>query len=177
MGDVRKILIIFVIGILFALFVHSFIDAVHPAPEYNDYCTEFEKPMPAMTEKIQCPQISMPRCEGLMDYEYDENGCPISATCNPCTLNYNNAREKHNFLYFILSAIFGLSAISVALFLPLKKNELHQWIGTGFMLGGLISLFIGTAIYYGDMARMLRPAIILLEMMIIIYIAYKKIKL
>lgn len=175
MVDVRKILIIFVIGILYAIFVHSFVDAVYPAPEYEDYCKDFARPQPA--EKIvDCEPITLPDCDGYIEYTYNSQGCPVSAVCSACNEELRNVRKTHNGVYFVLSSIFGLFAIALALYLPIKKNELNEWVGTGFMLGGILAIFIGTAAYYNDMTRLLRPVVILAELIIIIYLAYKKIK-
>jgi len=38
--DIRKIIIILVIGALFAFFVNALIEAVYPSPDYNDYCED-----------------------------------------------------------------------------------------------------------------------------------------
>lgn len=171
MVDVRKILIIFVVGILYAIFVNSFIDAVYEAPEYDEFCDV--RAVPIMNK--DCEPIPVPKCYGQLEYEYDSNNCPISVLCNECNADYREARESYNLVVFIISSIFGLLAIVAALYLPLKKNVI-QWIATGFMLGGLVSIFIGTARYYADMARLLRPFIILIELLIIIYVSYKKIK-
>ncbi|MBS3113021.1 hypothetical protein J4418_02990 [Candidatus Woesearchaeota archaeon] len=176
MVDIRKILIIFVIGILYGVFVHSFVDAVYPEPRYEDYCNEYGRTIPFKEKPAECEPVELPKCKGYIDYQYNSEGCPILAECNLCSLELEDSMQKHNLVYFILSSIFGLFAISLAIYLPLKKNELNEWIGTGFMLGGILSIFIGTAIYYGDMARIFRPFVILVELIIIISLAYKKIK-
>ncbi|MBU1198888.1 MAG: hypothetical protein KKF46_02990 [Nanoarchaeota archaeon] len=38
MADVRKILVVFLIGILFAVFVYSLTEAIYQSPQYDDYC-------------------------------------------------------------------------------------------------------------------------------------------
>lgn len=177
MVDIRKILIIFVIGILYSIFVHSFVDAVYPAPEYEDYCKSYAEPKLIEKELEKCEPIEFPECEGgQYEYTYDSQGCPMSAVCSKCFEELRNVQKSYNGIYFILSSIFGLFAIALALYLPIKKNELNEWVGTGFMLGGLLSIFVGTATYYGDMTRLLRPFVILIELIIVIYLAYKKIK-
>jgi hypothetical protein len=149
--DIRKIVIILVIGALFAFFVNSLIEAVYPGPDYDDYCGEFVKPYPLEEERVD---------EGAWDECRDE---------------YDSAREKYNLVVFYVSIIFGLLAIVVGLYLPSHKEDLNQWIGSGFMLGGFFTLFVGTIRAYGDLHRMIRPIALLIELLIVIYVAYKKI--
>ncbi len=149
--DIRKIVIILVIGALFAFFVNALIEAVYPGPEYDDYCEEFVKPYPLDEERVD---------EGAW---------------SECQDQYDSAREKYNLVVFYVSIIFGLLAIVFGLYLPSHKDDLNQWIGSGFMLGGFFTLFIGTIRAYGDLHRFIRPIALLIELMIVIYVAYKKI--
>ncbi|MFH1053952.1 MAG: hypothetical protein V1740_06055 [Candidatus Woesearchaeota archaeon] len=178
---VRKILIIFVIGILYSIFVQSLIEAIYPSPDYDDYCMGIIEPR-VLPEKVQRPEncsfldtTDCIRSGGDPDYTYDTEGCAVSFDCNYCRQELDKDMEKYNLIVFIISSIFGLIAIAIGLYLP-QSNSLNEWVATGFMLGGLLSLFIGTARYYSDMARMIRPVIIFIELVIVIYIAYKKIK-
>ncbi|MFH1408523.1 MAG: hypothetical protein ABIH34_01320, partial [Nanoarchaeota archaeon] len=66
--------------------------------------------------------------------------------------------------------------IIIGLYLPAEKNVLNEWIGSGFLLGGLITLFIGTALYFSDFLRWLRPIVILFELGLVIFISYRKLK-
>ncbi|MBT7902715.1 hypothetical protein HN587_02555 [Candidatus Woesearchaeota archaeon] len=176
MVDLRKVVIIFVIAVLYAIFVNSLIEAVYPNPRYDSFCG-YEKPR-SMPVSIECTQIDTPDCgfDSSIKYSYDSNGCPTSAECNFCQRDHDAAQKMHNLVVFIVSSIFGLIAIAVGLYLPIKNNDLNEWIATGFMLGGLFTLFFGTAIFYEDMARFLRPVVILFELVLVIYLAYKKLK-
>jgi hypothetical protein len=181
MADIRRVLIIFVIGVLFSIFVFSFIEAVYPNPDYQDFCLE-ESPYMAkpLIDREECvylePSTELTNsCEEKGDLKpVYENGCIINYECDSCRREYDDARKKQHLWFFVISALFGLAAIAVGIYLPASKNSLHEWIGTGFMLGGLISLFGGTIIYFSDMERYLRPVTMLVELVIIIYIAYKK---
>ncbi|MCH7561185.1 MAG: hypothetical protein IIC67_07455, partial [Thaumarchaeota archaeon] len=126
---------------------------------------------PSEQEQTDCS-----KSKGYVEYRYNEFNCPTSWTCQTCGVSYNEAQKEHNYLVFIVSSILGLIAIALALYLPLKKNHLNQWISTGFMLGGLITLFIGTIRFFSELGRFVRPVVILAELIIVIYIAYKKIK-
>ncbi|MDO8481359.1 MAG: hypothetical protein Q7S65_06150, partial [Nanoarchaeota archaeon] len=59
--DIRKILIIFVVGILFSVLVFAVIGAVYPQPKYEEACASFRagpvksgyEPTPSTT----CPKL------------------------------------------------------------------------------------------------------------------------
>src|SRR3989344_5118076 len=185
MLDLRKILVIFIVATLFAIFVWAFAEAVYPAPKYEDFCRQEYYPR-AMAVKepgsADCPKIEGPSSaeqdacadrHGFIQYQYDTE-CPISWACETCQYEYDAARKQFNYYFFIISSILGLIAIALGLYLP--ASNVNQWISTGFMLGGLVSLFIGTARYFGELGRFTKPAIILIELLIVIYIFYKKIK-
>ena len=186
MTDIRKIVIIFVIAVLFTIFVFSAIDAIYQQPRYDDYCQfSHARPLPYPHDtriNVTCPEFVVPDSEiqdcnekrGFIDYEYDSDGCIIGYSCNTCQVEYDKARQQHNMIVFIISSILGLIAIIASLYLPVKSNALHEWIGTGFMLGGLFTLFFGTVIYFSDMSRFLRPIVIFAELLIIVYLSYKK---
>ena len=44
------------------------------------------------------------------------------------------------------------------------------------MLGGLVTLFFGTFRYYEYLGRYVKPIVILVELIIVIYLSYKKLK-
>jgi hypothetical protein len=148
--DIRKIIIILVIGALFAFFVNALVEAVHQNPDYDDYCGEFEKPY-------------------LLDNEDVDD-----AAWDACREEYDSAMDKHNLVVFYVSIIFGMIAIIVGLMLPTHKDDLNQWIGSGFMLGGFFTLFVGTIRAYGALDRIARPIILLIELLIVIYVSYRK---
>jgi len=184
MVDLRKILIIFVVAVLFSVFVTTSIDALYPTPTYEHFCTAFG-PRPHSLEiepPEKCPDSVAPKttkeCEtqkGYIDYKtFDDQGCPKEAFCNMCNTAFEDARERHDLIYFVLSAVAGLIAISLGVLLPSGKNPLNEWIGTGFMLGGLFILFFGTVRGFGGLHRFLRPIVILAELLIIIWLSYKK---
>ncbi|MFP4424000.1 MAG: hypothetical protein ACLFP2_02090 [Candidatus Woesearchaeota archaeon] len=183
--DIRRILIVFIIAILFTFLVFQSIFAVNLRPEYNDFCdNRLQKPI--ATTDTECESINVSvedrqSCndkDGNIQYDYNSNGCPVSYYCETCSQEYSEAREKYNMNVFLISAIIGLIAIVLALYLP-TKEELNEWIATGFMLGGLLTIFFGTFAYIwdiGEIGRFIRPLVFLLEIVIIIFVAYKKLK-
>ena len=187
MVDLRRILIIFVISVLFSAFIITGIEAVYPAPKYETYCRQ-TYPVPAAAFQkdpsiLTCQDTSptpqtFQQCtdkKGYIDYKgYDNNGCAKEPYCNTCQTDFNKVNEHYNALYFVIAALAGLVAIALGVLLPSGKNSLHEWMGTGFMLGGLFILFFGTIRTFGDLQRYVRPLIILAELLIIIWLSYKK---
>ena len=179
--DVRRIAVIFVIAVLFAIFVFTMIEAVYPEPQYEDFCQDAYADKPYPVDTRNCSYLDVPddfrrdctEKDGRVAYEYDQQGCQESYYCEMCHAHLDEARELHNMVTFLIAAILGLVAIALALYLPIK-NDINEWIGTGFMLGGLFTLFFGTARYFGDMVRFVRPVVIFIELLIIIYLTYRK---
>jgi|SRR3989338_604110 len=186
MIDLRRVAIIFVIAILYAILVNAVIGAFYPAPKYEDYCktTRYypEKPYAA---DVKCPSYKEPTVKeleacaeqkGFPDYTRDANGCPLQYKgCNYCQRDFDNANQKYNFYFFIISSILALVAIGIGLSLPANVS-LNEWIATGFMLGGLVTLFFGTFRYYEYLGRYVKPVVILAELLIVIFLSYKKLK-
>ena len=186
MVDLRRVAIIFIIAVLYAIFVNAVIGAFYLAPKYEDYCkSRFypEKPYAAPIERKDCPKYKEPAQEeldkcaeqkGFPEYRYDAYGCPVEYKgCNFCQRDFDNANQKYNFNYFIFSSILAVIGIAVGLLLPIH-NSLNEWIATGFMLGGLVTLFFGTFRYYQYLGRYIKPVVIFLELAIVIYLSYKK---
>lgn len=183
MIDVRRIIVIFVIAILFTLFVNVAIEAFYPQPEYDAYCTPERVPKPVLYEEprnctvLNVPQELTDQCipeKGSVEYQYDSRGCPKEAYCNTCYRDLDRANERYNLFVFIVSAITGLGALIAGLYLPQKSNPINEWVGSGFLLGGLFTIAVGTMRYFGDMGRYMRPVVIFIELALVIYLAYKK---
>jgi hypothetical protein len=184
--DLRKIGIILVIAVLYSIFVFATINAVYPQPEHNDYCKYSDMIYPKPVRELgdeKCPEFKgateeeNKACvdqEGYIAYKYDEYGCAKSYYCEFCQRDFDKANEKHNLVSFLISAVFALIAVGVGLYLPARKGSLNEWVGTGFMLGGLITLFAGTVMVYGELHRYVKPVVIFAELVIVLWLAYKK---
>ncbi len=183
MVDIRKIIIIFVVAVLFSILVFSTIEAVYPAPKWEDFCPNyaFPKTAPLMQEAKNCVIINVTdtdqqQCaekKGTIDFIYNSAGCPTSYECNTCQNEFQLANDTHQRYVFYISAVLALLAIFLGLYLPAQKNTLNEWIGTGFMLGGTFALFFGTAQGYISLDRYIRPIVILVELVVVIIIAYR----
>jgi len=186
MIDLRKIAIVFVIALLFALLINAVIGAFYVQPKYEDYCKQEFFPQKQFSNPVtpgECTPYDEPTTEmlnscaqdrGYPEYDYDSKGCITAYTgCNVCQREYDVAREKYNLSYFIFSSILAVLGIALALLLP-TKLPLNEWIATGFMVGGLLALLFGTLVFYQYLGRYLKPAVLLVELALIIYLSYKK---
>jgi hypothetical protein len=169
--DIRKILVIFAVAILFTLFSYALFDAFYPQLKYEDYCVD--KPYVEFNDAATCeaaggkwnPDMYRPVKEvGPIGY------CDINYYCNK---DFEEANKQRNFYAFIILAIMGGIAILIGLYLPII-NPINEWVGTGFMLGGLFDIFFGTAMNYQDLGRFLKPAVLFIELALVIFLTYKK---
>ncbi|MBI1969172.1 hypothetical protein HYS48_00630 [Candidatus Woesearchaeota archaeon] len=183
--DFRKILIILVIAVLTVVLAHALTLAIYPKPQYDDFCRGYEKAMPLrypeLKEELNCtaqfPEEELNECveqKGMVQYEYDKQGCPIDWKCDYCQRDFDAANDQYNFILFIVYSIVGVVAIIVSLLLPLQKAEVHSWISYGLMLGGLATIFFGTVTYYSQLGRFVRLAVVIIEFALVVYLAYKK---
>jgi predicted signal transduction protein with EAL and GGDEF domain len=107
--------------------------------------------------------------------KYDDDGCPIDPVCDTCQEEFDDAHEKYRFVLFLVSSIAGVIAILFGLYYS-KSTEFWEVFKAGLVLGGLISLFFGTIVYYNDMARFIKPLVILAEIIIVLLVTYRFIK-
>lgn len=184
MADIRKILIIFVVAVLFAVLVFSVIEAVYPSPKWEDFCNTMDSAPVKFVAPANCTDLAVPGdfqkdCstrKGYVEFtEYDSKGCPHNYICNTCQHEFDAVRIEYEKYLFYISAFLSLISIFIGLYLPAKDNALNEWIGTGFMLGGVFSLFFGTMRSFSSLDRYARPVIIFIELCLIIFIAYRKI--
>ena len=163
------------IAILLPLFLGLFVDALYSEPKYEDYCKD--RAYPYVSEKMgancsynygpgydQCMQDG-----GIARFNYDDKGCGTFKECDMCNKDYDKAINMYNRNIFFILAPLGLIMIIAGLYLTV------DYLGAGLMFGGLITLFYATIRYFSNMSKMLRAFIILVELLIIMWIGYKKI--
>lgn len=180
--DAKKLAIVLGIAALLPLFLALLMEAVYPAPEYNKYCNDtnyYTKPIPAGVPKTNCtefyntPQaIECSNQGGNPLTKYDDNGCPVFDRCDLCSKQYNDAMQAYNdgsFKIFLILAILGLITVIIGIYLPV------DYIGAGLMFGGMITMFYATIRYFSNLSKIMRALVIFIELLIIMWIAYKKI--
>ena len=163
----KTIILSIVIAIVLCAFVIYLIQAIKPAPKYEDYCdinvksaevvdknfceSEGGKWMPQNMEcvKAPCPQ-------GYCDFYYK------------CQKQFNSVDEKYKLVVFIVAVISGLIAVAFGIILALPS------VSSGLMLGGVFLTFYGTVVYWTYLSRWLKVIILGATLAILIWLGYKK---
>lgn len=175
----KKIGIIITLAVLLTVFLFSVTSAIYPKPKYESYCKEFPAPMPVYTKPEDCEKeyknITMPTCSRAIKYTYDSRGCPKTAECDDCYVGFEKANKKYDLILFLVLSISGAIAVLSGLF---NKKEDSFWtiINAGAVVGGLASIYIGTIVYYTDMARFLRPLVLFVEILVTVLVTRKAVK-
>ena len=182
MIDLKKVSLTFGIAVLFVLFIVFLIDAIYESPKHEDYCDYYSRPHPAF-EKYPPPtcgqmnQTSMEKQEqcyrdkGEARPIFNDTGCQIDIECDYCSKEFNKVREKYNINIFIISAILGIIAIILGMYLPLT----YEAIASGFMFGGILTVAQGTFRAFGDFSKITKVIVLGVELVILIWIGIKKV--
>ncbi len=177
--DVKKIAMILAITVLLPLFVGLFTDAVYEQPKYEDYCNNsyYDYPKASPATPVVCPEVyasaEVQKCnneKGMPEFSYDSNNCQVFKSCNYCNVGYTDASQKYNRNIFFVLLPVGLIVVILGLYL------LVDYLGAGLMFAGLIIMFYATMRYFSDMSKVLRALVILIELLVIMWIGYKKIE-
>ena len=161
MADYKKTLISLTIAILLTFFVFASIQAIMPSPSYSDYCD------------IQTPY---PDRFNLSQQEYELRVQEFNQLQQDCQTEYDDAKKRFSLILFIVSSILSLIAIFVALYFMASKDKVTQIVMTGILLGGLISLFVGTIWGWQGINNYIRPLVLLAELILVIFLSYKLMK-
>lgn len=177
--DAKKLAMILGIAVLLPLFLAFFVDAIYPEPKYENYCNNsiysapYKEPMPNnnCTDFYLTPQAQQCSNEkGIPIPRYDSNNCQLFDKCDYCNRDFNNDQQSYNRNIFFILGPLGLIIVIIGIYLSV------EYIGAGLMFGGLITMFYATVRYFSDMSKLLRAIVLLVELLIIIYIGYKKIE-
>jgi hypothetical protein len=176
--DAKKVAMVLAITALLPLFVGLFTDAVYLEPKYENYCNntyyDYPKTMPATpvncTDVYSSPEVQKCNNEkGTPEFRYDANNCQQFKSCNYCSRDFDTARQVYNRNIFFVLLPIGLIIVILGLYL------LIDYLGAGLMFAGLIIMFYATLRYFSDMSKVLRALVILVELLVIMWIGYKKI--
>jgi hypothetical protein len=150
-----SVLIAIIITVLTASFLFSVGYAAFEEPDYGDYCRDLG-PYPdrfgnATQEQIEAHDEQMRECNEAYDAE--------------------NERVR-NLVFFVVSGL-GLIVILSALAIRTSTVNLTFYIISGVVFGGLVAILISTMQNWSMFARLLRPFILLVEIALVIFVAYR----
>lgn len=182
---VKEVAMVVALALLSAFFVGLLVDALYVEPKYEDFCKQSARPYPEKTYPIypeQCKPYNLTTQErtlidqcfdekGMPDYNVDEKGCQTSfKECNYCQRDFDQALQKYNRNVFYIVTPLGLLAIIFGLFIGLEV------VGSGMMFGGILLMAYGTMRYFSDMSKLMRVAVIGIELLLLIIISIKKLR-
>ncbi len=173
MVSVRFVLLMLVITVLFSAFSYSLVGVFFEEPSYDDFCS-FSAPKPFIG--VNCSSEPVPdysSCEGVLRPVVGDDGCVESFVCDDCSLRFESALVSYRQGLFLLLSFIGFLAVLVSLYFP-SRSKVEEWVINGFLAGGLINLFLATVAYYPSAGRFFKPVILLFELLVIIFVAFKK---
>ena len=164
----KQVLLSISIALVFVFFIAYGIQTFYESKDYSDFCDEIVQPVSTQAE-----------CEALNGEWTSTSAKPIAEDrvltqqgwCDAqaeCRQEYQDFREVYNRNVFIITAIIGLAAVIIGIILT------HASVSVGIMAGGILTLFYGTLIFWGDMSKYLRFIILGLVLIILILSGYKK---
>lgn len=176
MADLREVAVATAVAILFAVFFILLIDLVYDEPQYSDYCKDDFGPRakPITAEVPKCDYVSSEEEQqcyqdgGVARTKLNESGCPVFDRCDFCNKDFDAARNAHDRIVFIILGLIGVVAIFGG---TLWKIE---FLASGIMFGGIILMFYATVRYFGEASKLLQIIIIFVELLIVLWIGYKK---
>lgn len=158
------------IVIVLCFFIFYAIEVFYPSPEYQDFCDRTTYPGKMVFTQAQCEDASGTWTEWPCRTG-DEN-CEPSGNCDfykECKEDYDAVREPYERNVFFVSMVIGL----VLLFAGLALKGAS--VSTGIMGGGVITLFIGLARYWGELNDYLRLVILGVILALLIWMGYTKV--
>jgi hypothetical protein len=175
----------FVLGIgiiiVFMFLLHNGIRAFYKsAPLYEDFCNSNQfypretKPLPIgqscpFVQQLQEQERECYNQKGQPIYEYNEYGCSISVKeCDFCQRTYDEARNDHSKVVFIIALIVGIITLLVG-YTILSIEP----VGSSLMASGIGAIIYGTIYNWENLGNFGRFLLLLIAFVILVWIAIR----
>ena len=172
--------IVLVLNLLFNVAV----SVVYSSPQYDTFCREEHRKYYDSAEAckavggewgayIDAPYYPRAVPAKIAQDTGGENDEP-KEYCNPssaCKKAYDTAQSLYNRNVFIVFVILGAASLIFSIF-AIKVTA----VSSGFLFGGLISIFIGTTRYWSNMNEYLRLVVLIIALTALIWVGYKKLR-
>ncbi|MCD4771654.1 hypothetical protein K8R30_04555 [archaeon] len=162
-------LILFSVAIAFiSVFFFAYaVQAVYPAPEYEDFCDRENSEN--INNSIDCETnggkwMSAPSREMPVEIK---GWCDINFECNK---EYDTVRDTYERNVFFANLIIGIIVFVVAFFLGLEA------VSSGLMSGAVMLIVYGSIRYWGKLSDVWRTLMLGTVLAILIWLGYKKLK-
>lgn len=164
---IKAVILSIVIAVVLSAFVIYLTESIYPSPKWDDYCGNVRVVQPKFDVKgietpvneTQCLQEGGSWRNGYCDFYYE------------CQQAFNKVDEKHKLVVFVVAAITGLIAVSLGIILALPS------VSSGLMIGGGFLMIYGTSQYWQNLTNWLRAIILGIVLLVLIWLAYKKLKI
>ena len=150
-----SVIIALIITVLTASFLFSVGGAIFEEPNYDDYCGSIS-PYPDRFANMTDTQRE------AHDREWRE-----------CQDAYQSARDAAQNRVFFLVTGLGVLVIIGALAVRPAKVDLTFYIVSGVVFGALAAILISTMQNWGSFARLARPLVLLVEIVLVTFVAYR----
>jgi len=171
--EIKNLLLGLVIAVIFLMFCVYGTKLMYEEPAYKDFCTDTyyspEKLIDtcSISNELQTKIEKCQSSEGIVRYEYDNNGCKTDLTCDFCNKDFKAAQKSYMKDLFLISLLFGIIIIIVSvLFIKISA------VSGGLMAGSLFFIIYGTAGYWEFMDDWIRFILLGTVLGILIWLAY-----
>jgi len=141
-------------------------------PQYDDFCDYNARSFVKIDADCKFNQSlwdeAKQSCDGDLDSRYGVDGCVESYDCNTCRSEYEKEDERYSGIVFWVSLILGLLILIAALKLEVPA------VSSGLMGGAVLTIFIGVIQNWRFLTDIARFVILGLVLIILIWLAYKK---
>lgn len=197
MSKIKIVILGIGIAIVLAFVIGFGVDTFYKSPEYEDYCdevkrlqvvntkeaceakdgewTEFEevKAIPLRQNELICTKISEDKeevnlnCRTREGFEGPTGSCDLFSKCNK---EFQEAEKPYAKNSFIIIIVLGLIAVIVGSYLKLTS------VSSGIMGGGVLVMIYAAMRFWRNLDEYLRFAVLVITLIILIWIGYKKFK-
>lgn len=181
-NNLKRIAITVGIAIVLAILVPLITDYLYKAPEYNKFCDESvyphykTYPVPAKEALCNYNYESNPgysnctRSAMTPIFDYNSSGCQVYKSCSDCNKQFDKANERYNLNIIMITTPIALVAVMLGLYLAI------DFIGAGFMFGGIILLIYASARSFGTTDRLVSIGLLIIDLIVLLWIGFKKLK-
>lgn len=115
-------------------------------------------------------------CYQAKELQNGSTTSPSPAESQKCYQDYQQSLNNYHSTIFYITSIAALIAIIVILVFFANYGGIAWYINTGTILGALFAILTSTLTSYNSLARPLRPIILLVEIAIVVWVAYKRLR-
>jgi len=166
--NIKALILSVVIAIVLSSFIIYTIQVFDPSPEWEDYCSESIRG-PKIARGIDASEeiVDQTTCEAEEGAKWMNGYCDYNYQCQ---MDYNDARDKHRFIVFLVAVPTGIVALALGISLALPS------VSSGLMLGGVFLTIFGTGNYWDKFSNIVRVLILGIALVILIWLGYKKLE-